>query len=47
MISKYPFRILKLLLCFHLIANSSVSIKVFQTKGPEADKNADNAKEEF
>ena len=46
MISKYLFRILNLFLCFHLIAKST-SIKVFQTKGSEADKNADNAKEEL
>ena len=46
MISKYLFRILNLFLCFPLIATST-SIKVFKTKGSEADKNADNAKEEF
>ena len=46
MISKYFLRIINLLFCFHLIATSA-SIKVFQTKGAEAEKNADNAKEEF
>ena len=44
MISKYLLRIINLLLCFHLIATS---IKVLQTKGKVAQKNADNAKEEF
>ena len=46
MIPKFLSRIINLFLCVHLIATSS-SIKVFQTKGPEAAKNADNAKEEF